>query len=221
MLSSIEGERHGVRVVRLPCDFLCRACSDEFPTLDVAALSDEEVAEWAARMQYGVAGVDFETKRSFLVDEQQRCLGRRRAMAAAAAALAIEGSQRGHFECFKEALSPLKFARADVEPCLARRARLVLACSEYHVGGVDDKCVRFQKVFGVDSRDDGHDKLWWASAVPLDASPTHWTGYTGKPRYCAEKLWLYRMWAIALGGFHKMHGDLQRLMLRLGGVTRL
>ncbi len=52
-------------------------------------------------------------------------------------------------------------------------------------------------------------------AVALSSEPWSWTEYAGKPRYCSIALWHMRAWAVAVGGFSRMHLGAQEELLSL------
>ena len=76
-------------------DLLCSSCQECYPRLNIYDLSDEDVHEWAARMQCATFGQDAKRAREFLVAEQSRFRKRAEAMELASEAAVSPCEQTG------------------------------------------------------------------------------------------------------------------------------
>ncbi len=206
-----SGCPHGFRLLALAADFLCAPCEEEFRSLDVLALSDDDAAEWCARMQCPMPGKEPSGRRRHLQGEQSRLLRRSSALRCAMRALRSDAAHRVEFETFQKELCLEGFERTIAEEGMDKRLRDTLMPTEFRVSSNEYKWSACR--FGVDRRRQGDE--WWSDALPTKKAPQDQGDYTGKPRYCSARLWHLRAWAVALGGFSLVAPELQEELMLL------
>ena len=206
-----SGCPHGFRLLALAADFLCAPCEEEFRSLDVLALSDDDAAEWCARMQCPMPGKEPSGMRRHLQGEQSRLLRRSSALRCAMRALRSDAAHRVEFETFQKELRLEVFERTIAEEGMDKRLRGTLMPTEFRVSSNESKWST--RRFGVDRSQ--KDRRWWSDALPMKTAPQDQGDYTGKPRYCSARLWHLRAWAVALGGFSRVAPELQEELMLL------
>ena len=152
--------------------------------------------------------------RAVLAREHNRLSRRSRAMTVAARSVGVahRDEERRLFLDFQHSLALHFFESKEVAEHMPKRQRSALEPERFRRGTDADDVRVCPRSFGVRA----HGGKWWSGAVALSSEPWSWTEYAGEPRYCSIALWHMRAWAVAVGGFSRMHLGAQEELLSLG-----
>ncbi len=193
---------HGSVLFALPSDFLCKDCVRAFRVLVIDNLKKEDVEEWKRRLCLRSSCDAGSLKR-----EQKRLLARDRPLACASQAqfrefrdLALAQEMVSLFDATAVAAVLVPSARKALEAAMFCRGPSV---------ALQEWCPRR---FGVMVNHQGTRPCLPLprGAAPGAQAPASWEAYTGEPGDCSEEVWVWRLWALARGGFDRLSVTHQR-----------
>jgi hypothetical protein len=184
---------HGSDIVALPSDFLCQDCVSEFRRISEAQLASDAVL-WRKKlhMHSKVEPGDVLREREALKIRDDLVKYARDDDAGGLSReifwqdLVRHREQLGYKRC-ESVLEPL--AKESLDPV------------QYWEEPLPEYCTTTRSVFGLLFR---NDKLHCRALPRESAGAARWSDYTGLPGLVEEKVWQWRLWAFARGGFEAL-----------------
>ena len=211
---------HGSVLLRLPSDFLCYKCQQEFERERGGGdeMSDEEVTAWCERLHFASKKKlpSLAAKREAVEAERARAMRRKQAAQCAAR------GENGFAEFRGLLLEDECFHQDNCEASVQLDQRHALEPWYQRAGPDGSRLAPWPRVFGIPKSWAGHGGAFFSEAVEsgfaADTFPQGRRGYyTGEPGDVPAELWLLRAWCRARGGVARMGDALAARLQQLEG----